>query len=77
MERNHLCNFERGHHGEQKKFGQGIMGNNSLKIFEFGPVVQEMSFRDSSYMEPFVQRSRTICAILVEGIKRNNSVKLF
>ena len=26
---------------------------------------------------PFVQRSRTICASLVEGIKRNNSVKLF
>ena len=26
---------------------------------------------------PFVQRSITICAILVEGIKRNNSVKLF
>ena len=25
----------------------------------------------------FVQRSRTICASLVEGIKRNNSVKLF
>ena len=25
---------------------------------------------------PFVQRSVTICAILVEGIKRNNSVKL-
>ena len=26
---------------------------------------------------PFVQRSGTICAILVEGIRRNNSVKLF
>ena len=26
---------------------------------------------------PFVQRSRTICAILVKGIIRNNSVKLF
>ena len=26
---------------------------------------------------PFVQQSRTICEILVEGIKRNNSVKLF
>ena len=26
---------------------------------------------------PFVQRSRTIYASLVEGIKRNNSVKLF
>ena len=26
---------------------------------------------------PFVQRSGNICAILVEGIMRNNSVKLF
>ena len=26
---------------------------------------------------PFVQRSGTICAILVKGIIRNNSVKLF
>ena len=26
---------------------------------------------------PFVQGSGTICAILVEGIKRKNSVKLF
>ena len=26
---------------------------------------------------PFVQWSRSICAILVEGIMRNNSVKLF
>ena len=26
---------------------------------------------------PFVQQSSTICASLVEGIKRNNSVKLF
>ena len=26
---------------------------------------------------PFVQGSRTICAILVEDIQRNNSVKLF
>ena len=25
----------------------------------------------------FVERSGTICAILVEGIKRNNSMKLF
>ena len=26
---------------------------------------------------PFVQRSETICAILVEGIKRNNYVNFF
>ena len=27
--------------------------------------------------DPFIQRSETICSILVEGIMRNNSVKLF
>ena len=26
---------------------------------------------------PFIQQSRTVCAILVEGIMRNNSVNLF
>ena len=39
-----------------------------------------MSFGDISYLElyrPFVQRSGTICANLVEDIKRNNSVILF
>ena len=39
-----------------------------------------MPFKDISYLElwqPFVQRTDTICAILVEGIMRNNSVKLF
>ena len=39
-----------------------------------------MLFKDISYLElmqPFVQWSRTICAMLVEGIMRNNSVKLF
>ena len=40
-ERNHLCNFE-----------GGIMRNNSVKLFEFGPVVQEeMLFKDISYLE--------------------------
>ena len=33
----------------------------------------DMTFRTN----PFVQWSGTICAILVEGIMRNNSVKLF
>ena len=35
---------------------------------------------DISYLnsgDPFVQRSGTICAILVEGIKRNISMNLF
>ena len=43
-------------------------------------VVQEMSFKDISYLElwqPFVQWTGTICAILEEGIMRNNPVKLF
>ena len=30
-----------------------------------------------SYGGPFVQRSRNICAILIEGIMRNNYVNLF
>ena len=37
-------------------------------------------FTNVSYLEllhPFLQRSITICAILVEGIMRNNSVRLF
>ena len=58
------------------------MKSNSVKLFfEFGPVVhQEMLFKDISYLgsgDPFVQWSRTICEILVKGIMRNNSVKLF
>ena len=34
-------------------------------------------YLSGSFGSTFVQRSRTICAILVEGIKRTNSVKLF
>ena len=48
-------------------------------FFEFGSVVPEMSFNDIFYQElwrPLVQRSETICAILVKDIKRNNSLKL-
>ena len=40
----------------------------------------EMLFKGISYLElwqPFCSAERTICAILVEGIMRNNSVKLF
>ena len=39
-----------------------------------------MPFNDIPYLElrgAFVQQSRSICAILVEGIMRNDSVKLF
>ena len=51
-----------------------------MKIFKLGPEVQEMSFKNIfiwSSAGPFVQQSRTICAIMVEGIKKNNSVNLF
>ena len=42
--------------------------------------LEQMSFKDVfiwSSGGPIVQQSGTICAILVEGIMRNNSVKLF
>ena len=57
------------------------MGNIRVKLYGISPVVQkEMSFKDISYLSsggPFVQQTQTICAILVEVIMRNNSVKLF
>ena len=46
-----------------------------IYYFEFGQVVQEMLFKkDNSYLElwwSFFQCRQTICAILVEGIRRN------
>ena len=39
LEHNNLCNFERGPHGE-----------HSCKVMKFGPVVQKMSFKDTSYL---------------------------
>ena len=66
-ERNHLCNFGRRHHEEQ--FCEIILNLDpcsktrcSLKIFLI-----------LSCGSPFVQRSGTICALLVEDIMRNNS----
>ena len=49
---------------------------------KFGTVVQEeMSFKDNSYLElcevPFVQCSGNNYSSFVEGIIKNNSVKLF
>ena len=71
VEGNHLCNFERGHHEEHScevmwNLDQRIKRRCRLKTFLI-----------LSSGGPFVMRSKTICAILVEGIKRNNSVKLF
>ena len=43
-------------------------------------IQEKIPFKCTSYLElwqPFVRRSVTICAILVEGIKRNNSVIFF
>ena len=43
-------------------------------------MVQEMLLKDISIFSSgghFVQQSITVCAILVEGIMRNISVKLF
>ena len=55
VERNHLCNFGRGH-----------FRDNSVKLF--GPAVQEMSFKDISYLElwmPFSSAERTIWAVFM------------
>ena len=70
-ERNHLCNFGRRHHEDQfceiiLNLNQWFRRRSCLKIFLIW-----------SSGSPFVQRSGTICAILVEGLMRNNSVKLF
>ena len=70
MGQNHLCNSERGHHGE-----------HSCEVMKFGPVVQEeMLFKDISYLElwqPLCSMDRNFCVLLEEGIMRNNPVKLF
>ena len=69
-ERNNLCTFGRGYYEDHfyeiiLNLDQWFRRRCLLKkilIWSFGGI--------------FVQRSGTICAILVEGIKRNNSVKL-
>ena len=56
------------------------MRNISVDIFESGPVVQEMSFNDISYLELwwlFCLAEWNICAILSEGIMMNISVNLY
>ena len=70
-ERNHLFNFGRGYYEEQ--FCEIIL--NLDQWFRRRCLLNLFLIWSSG--GPFVQRSRTICAILVEGIKRNNSVKLF
>ena len=68
-EQNHLCNFQRRYYEEQfceiiLNLDQWFRRKCHLKIFLIW-----------SSGSPFVQRGGTICAILVEGIKRNKSVK--
>ena len=68
---NQLCNLE-----------EGIMRNKPVKLFRTwtsgsgGNAVKKV-FLVWSCGSPFIQRSVTICVILVEGIQRNNSVRFF
>ena len=71
VEQNHLCDFGRGHHEEHSYYviwnlDQLFRRRCGLKMFLIW-----------SSGGPFVQRSGTICVILVKGIMRNDSVKLF
>ena len=57
------------------------MGNIHVKLYGIwtsgsGDMVLR-HFLPRALAAPFVQQTGTICAILVEGIMRNNSVKLF
>ena len=70
-EPNHLCNFGRRHHEEQ--FCEIILNLDQWLKRRFGLKL----FLIWSSGGPFIQRSETICAMLVEGTMRNISVKLF
>ena len=68
---NHLCNFGRRYHEEQ--FCEFFLNLDPWFRRKCRLQVNIIWISGS----PFVQLSETICAILVEGIKRSNSVKLF
>ena len=70
VDRNFLCNFGRRYHEEQ--FSE-IMNLDQW----FKRKCRLKAFLIWSSDSPFVQRSVNIRAILVEGIMRNNFVKLF
>ena len=58
------------------------MGNNSGKLILIwtsgtGRNVIKRNFLSRALASPFVQSSRSICAILVNGIMGNNSLNLF
>ena len=71
VEQNHSFNFGRRHHEEQ--FCDIIL--NLDKWFRRRCFLKIFLIWSSG--GPFVQRSGTICPTLVDGIIRNNSVKLF
>ena len=67
----HLCNFGKGYYEEQfceiiLNFDHWLWRKCCLTIFLI-----------LSSGSPIVQWSRTVCAIFVQGVMRNNSVKLF
>ena len=68
-DQNHLSNFNRG---SPKKLYREII----LKSGHW-PTVTFKGFSIFSSGGPFVQQSRTILAVLIEGHPRNRSVKLF
>ena len=71
VEQNHMCNFGRRSHEEQ--FCEMILNLDQL----FRRRCHLKIFLICSSGGPLFQRSSTICAILVDGIMRNNSLKLF
>ena len=70
-ERNHLCNFGRGYYKEQ--FCEIILNLDHWLRRRF--VLKIFLIWSSGGL--FAQQSEIICVILVESIKRINSVKLF
>ena len=70
-DQNHLSNFNRG---SPKKLFREII----LKLGHWPTVTCYLKvFLFFSSGGPFVQQSRTILAVLIEGHPRNRSVKLF
>ena len=74
VEHNYLCNFGRGY--QEEKFCEIILNLDQwFSMLRRRCVLKVFLICNSG--SPYVQWSGTICAILVEGIMRNNSVKLF
>ena len=77
---NDISTFSSGSDVVQPVKYRATWGPILWNYFDFGPVVQEITFEVNSYLElcqPLFQRNKPISAILVEGIIRNISVKLF